>query len=153
MLTVTGNDLLVGNAGDDKLYGNTGNDVLFGGTGIDQIDGGDGNDLLVSGSVDNENSSWTAMASVGNYSAATYSNPADNDAALILLLSQWGTSSNRGSIGSISHDGLNDDLIGGLGDEDFCWEVPDVFDNPPGLAPSDFNAFGMGTNKRFGPSA
>jgi hypothetical protein len=129
--------------------------VLFGGTGLDLIDGGEGNDLLVSGSVANENSSWTSLANTSTYSAATFTNGADNDAALLTLLAQWGTFGNRGTLGTspaITHDGQNDDLWGGLGDDDFCWETADVLDNPPGLAPPDFLAFGMGTDERFGPT-
>jgi fibronectin-binding autotransporter adhesin len=148
----SGNDLLMGNDGDDKMYGNAGNDVLVGGTGIDLIDAGDGNDLIVSGSVNNETSSWTSQASAGTFSAATYTNGSDNDAALLILLTQWGGSNNRSSIGSITHDGVNDDLYGGLGDDDFCWEMVDVLDNPPGISPPDYNAPAMGSDERFGPT-
>ena len=150
-----GNDLLVGNVDDDKLYGQLGNDVLFGGSGADLIDGGTGNDLLVSGSVGIEMSVWTSLASTSTYSAATYTDPMDNDAALITLLGQWAATSNRGTLGtvpSITHDGQNDDLWGGTGDDDFCWELADVLDNPPALSPPDYNALGQGTDERFGPT-
>jgi fibronectin-binding autotransporter adhesin len=147
-----GNDLLIGNAGDDKLYGNEGNDVLIGGTEADLLDGGNGNDLLVNGSVLNETSSRTSLATASNYSPATYTNPADNDAALIGLLFQWATASDPTSIAPISHDGANDDLFGGQGDDDFCWEVADVLDNAPGISPPDYGAFGMGFDQRINPT-
>jgi len=147
-----GNDLLSGGSGNDQLYGNGGNDVIFGGTGNDLIEGGDGNDLLVSGSVANENSIWTSVASTTTYSAATYTNGADNDAALLTLLTQWGSASNRSSIAGITHDGANDDLAGGTGDDDFCWETADILDNFPSTSPNDFNAPGMGSDERFGPT-
>lgn len=148
----TGNDLLSASAGDDLLYGQGGNDVLFGGTGIDQIDGGDGNDLIVSGSVANESSSWTSLANTTTHPAVNYVNGSDNDAAMLVLLAQWGSSSNRSSIAAITHDGANDDLYGSLGDDDFCWEAADVVDNPPGISPVDFLAPGMGLDERFGPT-
>ena len=78
-------------------------------------------------------------------------NPADNDSALLTLLAQWGSASDRSSIGAITHDGVADDLTGGTGDDDFCWETADVMSNFPGLTPADYNAFGMGTDERFGP--
>jgi VCBS repeat-containing protein len=147
----SGNDLLSGAAGNDHLQGDTGNDVLFGGTGADTIGGGDGSDLIVSGSVANESSSWTSVASTTTYNAATYTNPADNDAALLTLLTQWASTSSRAGIGGITHDGQDDDLFGGTGDDDFSWETIDVLDDFPAMAPADFNAFGMGTDERFGP--
>jgi fibronectin-binding autotransporter adhesin len=149
----TGNDVLSGAAGDDFLYGNTGNDVVFGGVGLDSVDGGDGNDLLVSGSVFNETSSRTALANTATYSPATYTNGTDNDAALITLLAQWSSASNRTTIGTITHDGLDDDLAGGLGDDDFCWELPDIAEDPAAAAPSDYLAVGFGNDERFGPIA
>ncbi len=146
-----GNDLLSGGANDDKLYGGSGNDVVLGGMGADLLDGGDGNDLLVSGSVVNENSSWTSVASTSTFAATRYSNPADNDAALLTLLVQWSAASNRTSLGTITHDGANDDLFGSTGDDDFCWETAEVLDNPPGISPPDYNAVGQGNDERFGP--
>lgn len=147
-----GNDLLSGGAGNDNLLGGSGHDVLIAGTGADNVDGGAGNDLLISGSVLNESSSLTSLASTSTYSAATYTNPTDNDAALLTLLAQWSASSDRSSLSGINHDGANDNIIGSTGDDDFCWENADVVDEPPGLNPSDFNAFGMGTDERFGPT-
>ena len=82
-------------------------------------------------------------------------NGADNDAALLTLLTQWGTLSNRGTLGigpAITHDGVNDDLFGGTGDDDFCWETADVLDNPPASPRPTYNASGMGTDERFGPT-
>lgn len=148
----TGNDSLSAGANDDKLYGQQGNDVLIGGTGIDEIDGGEGNDLLVSGSVANENSSWTSVASTTTFPAVNYANGADNDSAILILLAQWGSASNRGSIAAITHDGDNEDIYGGLGDDDFCWEAADVVDNPPGISPVDYLAPLMGMDERFGPT-
>ncbi|WP_254508229.1 autotransporter-associated beta strand repeat-containing protein [Anatilimnocola floriformis] len=144
-----GNDLLSGGGGNDNLLGGVGNDVLIGGTGADNLDGGSGNDLLISGSVDNESSSWTSIGTVNDFSATTYSNSADNDAALLTLLNQWSMTGNRSSLGTITHDGANDDLYGGTGDDDFCWETADVL---PALTPSDFNAPGMNSDERFGPT-
>jgi Ca2+-binding RTX toxin-like protein len=125
---------------------------VFGGTGADELNGGDGNDLLVTGSVNNENSSWTSVASVGNYSPATYTLGSDNDAALLALLNAWGASSNRSSIGAITHDGADDDVYGNLGDDDFCWETADIVDDLPAINPPDYNAPFMGNDERFGPT-
>jgi autotransporter-associated beta strand protein len=149
-----GNDLASGGAGDDSLHGNSGNDVLFGGTGTDNISGDDGNDLLVTGSVSIETSSRTSVASVGNYDANIYTNPLDNDAALLSMLAQWASFGTRGTLGTnppITHDGVNDDVFGGLGDDDFCWEAADIADEFPAVAPPDYNGIGMGADERFGP--
>jgi Ca2+-binding RTX toxin-like protein len=148
----SGNDLLSGAANDDQLYGDAGTDVLLGGSGADSIDGGGGNDLLVSGSVANETSSWTSTPNTTTYSAATYTLPTDNDNALLILLGQWGSGSDRTLLGAITHDGVNDDLWGSTGDDDFCWETADILDNTPGTAPPDFGAVGMGADERFGPT-
>lgn len=147
-----GNDLLSGGDNDDQLYGNEGNDVLVGGAESDLLDGGNGYDVLVSGSIANENSSWTSTASTNTYSAATYTNPADNDAALLTLLTQWGSVGDRNSLAAITHDGADDDLFGGLGDDDFSWEFSDLLDDTSALSPADFNAANMGLDERFGPS-
>jgi extracellular elastinolytic metalloproteinase len=147
----SGNDLLSGGTDDDKLFGTTGNDVLFGGTGADLLGGGDGNDLLITGSVTNETSNWTSLPSTSTYSAATYTNPSGNDAALLTLLAQWGSASNRSSLDVITHDGAKDQVAGDTGDDDFSWELIDVLDNSPGLVPTDFNALFMGTDERFAP--
>ena len=149
-----GNDLLSGSDNDDKLYGSSGNDVIFGGNGIDLIDGGSGNDLLVTGSVANENSSWTSAANTTTFSPATYTLGSDNDAALLTFLNQWAATSPPalGDTLAITHDGLNDDVWGSTEDDDFCWEAADVLDNFPGTTPPDFNAVGMGTDARFGPT-
>ena len=147
-----GNDFLSGGAGNDRIYGDIGNDVLFGGTGADLIDGGGGNDLLVSGSVANENSSRTSVPNTTSFSSANYTNPADNDSALLTLLTTWASTSTRGGLGAITHDGANDDLFGYTGDDDFCWESADVVENLPMLTPPDFNASGMGSDERFGPT-
>ena len=147
-----GNDVLSGEAGADRLLGGTGNDVIFGGIGADDLDGGNGNDLLITGSVANEHSTWSSVASVGNYSPATYTDSLDNDAALLSLLTLWGSSSNSAGLGAITHDGNDDDIVGGLGDDDFCWEAADIADEFPALAPGDFNGLGMGSDDRIPPT-
>ncbi|WP_425616767.1 autotransporter-associated beta strand repeat-containing protein [Anatilimnocola sp. NA78] len=148
-----GNDLLVGEAGNDILNGGSGNDVLIGGTGEDNMSGEFGNDLLITGSVANEHSTWTSVASVGPFSAATYSSGTDNDAALLALLNIWGTSNLRTGLATITHDGVDDDVYGKLGDDDFCWEAADVADQgPTALSPPDFQVPGNGTDERFGPT-
>ena len=145
-----GNDLLSGGDNDDRLYGTEGNDVLIGGAGADLLDGGSGNDLLISGNVANQNSSWTSVANIGNFPAANYANGADNDSSLLTLLALWGASSDNSVLGAVSHDGANDDLFGGTGDDDFCWEAIDV---SPTIAPSDYNTFGMGADARISPTS
>jgi autotransporter-associated beta strand protein len=147
-----GNDLLSGGSEDDKLYGDTGNDVLLAGTGADSLDGGGGDDLLVSGSVANENSSFTSLPNTTTFNTATYVDALDFDSALLTLLAQWGAASNRGSLAAITHDGADDDLFGSTGDDDFCWETPDILDDLPALNPPDYNAAGMGSDERFGPT-
>lgn len=149
-----GNDLLSAGVGNDRLYGQEGHDVAIGGTGADLIDGGSGNDVLIAGSVLNESTSRTSLANTSTFPAADYTNPADNDAQLLIVLSDWGNFSTiNAALGAISHDGTdNDDLFGGLGDDDFCWNDVDVADNPPGIAPPDFLALGMGADERFGPT-
>ena len=105
--------------------------------------------------VANESSSWTSQPTTATFNAATYTRGTDNDAALLTLLASWAASSNRGTLGTspaITHDGANDDLWGSTGDDDFCWEAADVLDNFPGTSPSDYNAAGMGTDERFGPT-
>jgi fibronectin-binding autotransporter adhesin len=149
-----GDDLLSGGDGDDRLYGGDGNDVIFGGDGADLLSGGNGNDLLVTGSVANENSSWTSAPNTNTFSPATYSSGGDNDAALLTLLTQWAATGDSaiGPTLAITHDGLKDDVYGSLGDDDFCWEAADIADNYPGTTPPDFGAPGMGSDQRFGPT-
>lgn len=146
-----GNDLLSGGGGNDKLYGTDGNDVLIGGTGADLLDAGAGNDLLISGSVANENSSWTSPANISNYPAASYANAAYNDADLLTLLAMWSSANNSSSLAGITHDGANDDLWGGTGDDDFCWENADLVGDGAALAPADYSAFAMGSDARITP--
>ncbi|WP_254509681.1 PA14 domain-containing protein [Anatilimnocola floriformis] len=148
-----GNDLLSGGEGNDQLLGNSGNDVLIGGGGADQIDAGSGNDLIIGGRVANENSSFTSVASTSTFGAATYSNPTDNDAALLTLLTQWAATKDLSSLGIITHDGATDRLIGSVGDDTFNWESIDLAGSSNLVAPSDFNAFGMGTDVRIGPNS
>jgi len=145
-----GNDLLSGGDGNDRLLGGTGNDVLIGGGGADDLNGGDGNDLLVGGYVAGESSSFSSVASTSTFGAASYSNPSDNDAALLTLLAQWSALGDKSGLGIITHDGAKDELIGGTGDDDFCWEALDI--SSPAIAPSDFGTFGMGNDERFGPT-
>ncbi|WP_254508011.1 beta strand repeat-containing protein [Anatilimnocola floriformis] len=141
-----GNDLISGGAGNDKLYGGTGSDVIIGGDGMDTLDGSDGNDLLVGGMVAGETSSRTSAANTMTFSPANYTNGTDNDAALLTLLAQWATSNDSSALGAITHDHVADQLSGGAGNDNFCWEAVDV---APGIAPSDF---GVG-DQRFGPNA
>jgi VCBS repeat-containing protein len=147
-----GNDLLSGGAGNDRLYGQTGNDVIIGGDGEDMLVGDTGNDLLITGIVANEHSTWSSLAPTSTFSAATYSDPGDNDAALLNLLLQWGSASNSSLLGSITHDGDDDDVAGYTGADDFCWEAADLLDQPGATTPSDFNAPSMGPDERFGPT-
>ena len=150
-----GNDLVSGGDNDDRVYGGDGNDVVFGGSGVDEINGGNGNDLLVTGSVAIENSIRTSVASVSNYSPATYTDGMDNDAALLILLSNWASSGIIGTLGTnpaITHDGVDDDVWGELGDDAFCWEAADIADDFPAVAPPDYNAPLKGTDQRFGPT-
>ena len=132
-----GNDLLSGGDGADRLYGGSGSDVVLGGNGTDQLDGGDGNDLIIGAIVAGETSSRTSVANTTTFSQATYTNGLDNDAALLTLLTQWSATNDSSSIGAITHDHVKDELFGGSGEDDFCWETIDV---SPGLAPSDFAA-------------
>ena len=150
-----GNDLLSGGSDNDILIGNTGNDVIFGGTGTDDLSGNEGTDLLITGSVANENSSRTSVPSVGNYGVDSYANPADNDFALLTLLNSWagaGTALSRSSLAAITHDGVDDDIYGDTGDDDFCWEMADILDQGGKLTPPDYNAPNMGADERFGPT-
>jgi fibronectin-binding autotransporter adhesin len=147
-----GNDLLSGGAGNDRLYGQTGNDVIIGGDGEDMLVGDTGNDLLITGIVANEHSTWSSLAPTSTFSAATYSDPGDNDTALLNLLLQWGSASNSSLLGSITHDGDDDDVAGYTGADDFCWEAADLLDQPGATTPSDFNAPSMGPDERFGPT-
>ncbi len=147
-----GNDLLSGGEGIDRLLGNTGNDVLIAGGGADDLDGGVGNDVVITGRVTGENSSFTSVASTSTYDAPSYSNPADNDAALLTLLMQWGSTNVLGAV-TVTHDGADDDVFGGTGDDDFCWEAVDLVDDVPAINPADFGTFGMGADERFGPQS
>lgn len=148
----TGNDLLSGGDGDDRLFGREGDDVLIGGNGADVLDGGVGNDLLITGSVSNEHSVRTSVTTVSNYSDATYADGADNDAGLLALLIEWSSTGQKTTLAAITHDGDDDDVYGGLGDDNFCWEEADIVDQLPSVTPPDFNAPGMGFDDRFGPT-
>ena len=149
----SGNDLLIGNAGNDRLLGDIGNDVLIAGIGADDLTGGGGNDLLITGSVDNESSSWTSAMATNTFSVSTYLSPADNDFALMALLSAWSSSGDRSSLAPIHHDGNDDDFFGSTGDDDFSYEGFDIVDDFPAPSGADFNANAMGTDKRFGPTS
>jgi fibronectin-binding autotransporter adhesin len=147
-----GNDLISGGAGNDNLLGYSGDDVIIGGFGSDTISGDNGKDILITGSVANEHSSFTSVPSVGNYNPSTYSQAADADAALLALLVEWTTSGTYTGLQAITHDGVDDDIYGGLGDDEFCWEAADITDEGPSLSPPDFNTLGMGNDNRFGPT-
>jgi fibronectin-binding autotransporter adhesin len=112
-----GNDLLVGGAGNDLLMGRDGNDVLIGGDGGDSLTGENGSDLLVSGMVSNEASAWTSVANTTTFDPGIYVRPADNDAALMLLLTQWANSSNKSALGTVIGDGDPDSVVFGPGDD------------------------------------
>ena len=150
-----GNDQLSGGAGNDNLYGNEGNDVLIGGTEEDLLDAGSGNDLLFGGSTGNGASSATATPTTSVFPAAGYSDVTDNDGPLLTLLSQWGSASDHSLmlLFAMLHDGADDDLIGSGGDDDFAWELRDILDDPPTIAPTDFQALNQGNDERFGPTA
>jgi fibronectin-binding autotransporter adhesin len=135
-----GNDLLSGGAGNDLLMGLDGNDVLIGGMGIDSLDGGNGNDLLITGSVANELSSWTSASNTTTFDPGLYARTADNDAALLMLLTQWSTSADRSSLAAITNDNVLDFVWGNAGDDDFS--------STPGEA-QDFNAPSMGADELF----
>lgn len=93
-----GNDVLSAGGGDDFLDGGHGRDVLIGGTGRDQISGDDGDDLLIGGSAANE-------SSVGS---------------LATVMAAWSSGDLSGALlglGSITDDGLRDDLTGGKGND------------------------------------
>jgi Ca2+-binding RTX toxin-like protein len=135
-----GNDLLSGGDGDDILLGLDGNDVLIGGLGTDSLNGGNGDDLLISGSVANELSSWTSVPNTTTFDANLFSRPADNDAALLILLTQWSTTGNRSSLAAITDDGVLDAVWGNAGNDDFS--------TTPGEA-QDLNATGMGVDELF----
>jgi fibronectin-binding autotransporter adhesin len=136
----SGNDLLSGGAGNDLLLGTEGNDVLIGGTGVDSLDGGGGDDLIITGSVANESSSWTSAPNTTTFGSGIYSRPTDNDAALLLLLTQWALSGDRSTLAAITHDAVLDLASGYTGNDDFS--------AAPGEA-QDFNANFMGTDEAF----
>jgi fibronectin-binding autotransporter adhesin len=135
-----GNDLLSGGAGNDLLLGGEGNDVVIGGGGADSINGGGGDDLIISGSVANESSSWTSAPVTTTFGDGIYSRPTDNDAALLLLLTQWSTSNNRSSLAAVSSDGIFDTVWGYTGDDDLSASAGEI---------QDLNTSGMGSDELF----
>ncbi|WP_202921738.1 autotransporter-associated beta strand repeat-containing protein [Anatilimnocola aggregata] len=156
----TGNDLLSGGDGNDWLLGSAGNDVLIGGTGADTLNGGDGNDLLITGGLAGgaENSTWTSAPNTMTYAANTYSDPMDNDAALLALLTAWQGNSNAAApppevlalLPIIAPDGSDDDAWGGNGSDLFSWDAADMADESltaPG--PNDFNNPATGPDVRL----
>lgn len=112
-----GNDLLVGGAGSDQLMGRDGNDVLIGGDGADLMTGDGGVDLIITGQVFNEDSSWVGAPTTTTFDAGSYARLSDNDAALILLLSQWASLQDKSSLGTVLSDGDNDTVTTGSGDD------------------------------------
>jgi fibronectin-binding autotransporter adhesin len=136
----SGNDLLSGGAGNDLLLGLEGNDVLIGGGGVDNLNGGNGDDLLITGSLANELSSWTSSPNTTTFDDGLYTRAADNDAALLMLLTQWSSTGNRSSLTTITNDGALDLVWGYIGNDDF--------NSTPGEA-QDFNSFGMGSDEMF----
>ncbi|WP_254512258.1 autotransporter-associated beta strand repeat-containing protein [Anatilimnocola floriformis] len=116
-----GNDLLVGGAGSDQLMGRDGNDVLIGGDGSDSLVGDGGDDLIISGLLFNEASSWVGVATTSTFDPSSYSRLTDNDAALMLLLSQWGSLHDKSSLGSVTSDGDPDIVVNGTGNDDLTF--------------------------------
>ncbi|QDU26773.1 Hemolysin, chromosomal [Anatilimnocola aggregata] len=155
----SGNDLLSGGDGNDWLLGHSGNNVLIGGTGSDTLSGGDGNDLLITGGLGGEeNSTWTSAPNTMTYAANTYSDPMDNDAALLALLTAWQGNSNAAApppevlalLPIIAPDGSDDDAWGGNGSDLFSWDAADMADESltaPG--PNDFNNPATGPDVRL----
>ncbi|QDU26437.1 Hemolysin, chromosomal [Anatilimnocola aggregata] len=155
----SGNDLLSGGDGNDWLLGHSGNNVLIGGTGSDTLSGGDGNDLLITGGLGGEeNSTWTSAPNTMTYAANTYSDPMDNDAALLALLTAWQLNSNAAApppevlalLPIIAPDGSDDDAWGGNGSDLFSWDAADMADESltaPG--PNDFNNPATGPDVRL----
>lgn len=113
----SGNDLLVGGAGSDQLMGRDGNDVLIGGDGADLMTGDGGDDLIITGQVFNEASSWVGAPTTTTFDAGSYARLSDNDAALMLLLSQWASLHDKSSLGTVLSDGDNDTVTTGSGDD------------------------------------
>ncbi|QDU26643.1 Hemolysin, chromosomal [Anatilimnocola aggregata] len=154
----SGNDLLSGGDGNDWLLGHSGNNVLIGGTGSDTLSGGDGNDLLITGGLGGEeNSTWTSAPNTMTYAANTYSDPMDNDAALLALLTAWQGNSNAAApppevlaLLPILTDNSDDDAWGGNGSDLFSWDAADMADESltaPG--PNDFNNPATGPDVRL----
>ncbi|QDU28454.1 Hemolysin, chromosomal [Anatilimnocola aggregata] len=154
----SGNDLLSGGDGNDWLLGHSGNNVLIGGTGSDTLSGGDGNDLLITGGLGGaENSTWTSAPNTMTYAANTYSDPMDNDAALLALLTAWQLNSNAAApppevlaLLPILTDNSDDDSWGGNGSDLFHWDAADMADESltaPG--PNDFNNPATGPDVRL----
>ncbi len=114
----SGNDLLVGGAGSDQLMGRDGNDVLIGGDGSDMMSGDGGDDLIITGQVFNEASSWVGAPTTTTFDAGSYARLSDNDAALMLLLSQWANLHDKSSLGTVFADGDPDTVTTGTGNDD-----------------------------------
>ena len=133
-----GNDLVVGGEGNDLLLGAEGNDVLIGGGGADNLNGGGGDDLLITGRVANEASSWDSETATATFGAGLYSRPADNDAALLILLNAWSTTGDRSTLAAITSDAIFDQVWGYTGNDDFSTSAGEA---------QDFNANGMGLDE------
>jgi Ca2+-binding RTX toxin-like protein len=122
-----GHDLVAGNAGNDTLIGELGNDILIGGLGADTVNGGAGGDVVVGDESNNAGGS----GSLAKNDIA--------DAALLALLTAWGTSPVLGSLlgfNSAGTDGSVDTLWGGT--------QADAFFNTATDVAADKNAFGYG---------
>ena len=133
-----GNDLVVGGEGNDRLIGGEGNDVLIGGGGADILNGNGGDDLVISGRVANEASSWDSQTPTTTFGSGLYSRPTDNDAALLVLLTQWSTAGDRSTLAAISSDAIFDQVWGDTGNDDFSVSAGEA---------QDFNANGMGLDE------
>jgi autotransporter-associated beta strand protein len=124
-----GNDLIAGNAGNDTLLGRVGNDIVIGGVGLDNVNGHEGRDALVG-----DESNGLGSESLAKNDAI--------DAALLALLTAWGTSPNLGTLGtfgSVGSDTSPDTLWGGT--------EADAFFSTMGDNPADRNAVGYGPDQ------
>ena len=116
-----GNDLLVGGAGSDQLMGRDGNDVLIGGDASDVLLGEAGDDLIITGILFNEASSWVGAPVATPFDPGSYSRVTDNDAALMLLLTQWASFHDKSSLSTVTSDGDPDTVVNGTGNDDLTF--------------------------------
>ena len=118
MIGGAGNDILSGGAGDDILLGGTGNDTLLGGTGNDTLDGGAGADRMT-GSEGND-----IYFIDGSDTVLEYRNEGDDAIIMNTSMSSYTLGENIEVLinrnGGAFHgigNGLNNQLVGGIGDD------------------------------------